>query len=320
MTDHTTSIVNALQILHDEEKSAKQTFKARAYLTVNDNIKALDKPVKCMDDLAGVKGIGEKIRAKIQEIFATGTLQRAVRVFNDPVSKAKRELATVWGIGPAKAAELVAMDILSVDELVLAAAENPDLLTTNQKIGLKYYWDFAARIPREEIHMHNRIISDAVASVTHGKMSAIIVGSYRRGAADSGDIDVLIHPFEIVTLAQQTAYFNKIIDQLQSEKYIVANLAHGSKKFMGACALPGQRCRRLDMLLTNSTEFPMALLYFTGSQAFNIRCRTRALEIGYTLNEHSLTPLKPDTLKVKFLDEKSVLDFLGIGWVEPTAR
>jgi DNA polymerase/3'-5' exonuclease PolX len=319
MSDHTSLIINALQILHDEEKSAKQTFKARAYLTVIDNINALQKPVTCMADLAGVKGIGEKIRAKIEEIFATGSLKRAVRVFNDPVSKAKRELATVWGIGPAKAAELVAMDILSVDELVLAASENPDLLTPNQKIGLKYYWDFAARIPREEMHKHSRVISDAVASVTHGKMSAVIVGSYRRGAAESGDIDVLLHPFEIVSLAQQTAYFNKIIEHLQSEKYIVANLAQGSKKFMGACALPEKRSRRLDMLLTNSTEFPMALLYFTGSQTFNIRCRTRALEIGYTLNEHSLTPLQ-EGAKINFLDEKSVLDFLGIGWVEPTAR
>ena len=319
MTDWTPSIINALQILHDEEKSAKQTFKARAYSTVIDNIKALGKPVTCMADLVGVKGIGEKIRAKIEEIFATGTLKRAVRVVNDPISKAKRELATVWGIGPAKAAELVAGDILSVDELVLASAENPDLLTTNQKIGLKYYWDFAARIPRDEMHKHNRVISDAVAKITGGKMSAIIVGSYRRGAADSGDIDVLMHPFENVTLAGQTSYFNKIIEHLQSEKYIVANLAQGQKKFMGACLLDGQRCRRLDMLLTNSTEFPMALLYFTGSQAFNIRCRTRALEIGYTLNEYSLTPLQGGA-KINFLDEKSVLDFLGIGWVEPTDR
>ena len=60
-----------------------------------------------------------------------------------------------------------------------------------QKKGLKYYEDILKRIPRLEIeHYKTKFgrINDKIPTGTHFE----IVGSYRRGADNSGDIDVII--------------------------------------------------------------------------------------------------------------------------------
>ena len=74
-------------------------------------------------------------------------------------------------------------------------------------------------------------------------------------------------------------------------------------------------------------EYAFALLYFTGSMAFNVVQRRRAIELGYTMNEHGLYKLTGTKKKTKgarlnqpFPDEKSIFDFLGLVYKSPTER
>ena len=74
-------------------------------------------------------------------------------------------------------------------------------------------------------------------------------------------------------------------------------------------------------------EYAFALLYFTGSMAFNVVQRRRALELGYTMNEHGLYKLigpkkktKGERLNHTFPTEKSIFDFLGMQFKKPTER
>ncbi len=46
--------------------------------------------------------------------------------------------------------------------------------------------------------------------------------------------------------------------------------------------------RHLDLRMFNVTHFPCAVLYFTGSDFFNVQMRLLALERGYTLNEYEV--------------------------------
>jgi replicative superfamily II helicase len=50
-------------------------------------------------------------------------------------------------LGPRGAEKLYQKGIKSIEDL----RKNEDLLTSMQKIGLKYYEDFKERIPREEV-------------------------------------------------------------------------------------------------------------------------------------------------------------------------
>lgn len=49
--------------------------------------------------------------------------------------------------------------------------------------------------------------------------------------------------------------------------------------------------RRIDIRIIPHDQYYCALLYFTGSDAFNRDMRTVALEKGFTLNEYSIRPI-----------------------------
>ena len=49
--------------------------------------------------------------------------------------------------------------------------------------------------------------------------------------------------------------------------------------------------RRIDFMFTPKKEFAFAILYFTGSKEFNTVMRQRALDLGYSMNEHGFTKM-----------------------------
>ena len=73
----------------------------------------------------------------------------------------------------------------------------------------------------------------------------------------------------------------------------------------------------------------MRLQYCTlqGSKAFNVVQRQRAIDLGYTMNEHGLYHLtgpkknkKGARVEGDFPTEKSIFDFLGLEYKGPTER
>jgi DNA polymerase/3'-5' exonuclease PolX len=147
-------------------------------------------------------------------------------------------------------------------------------------------------------------------------LQGTIVGSYRRKATSSGDIDMLL---------KGASGFKEYVAALKASKYIVEVLAEGDKKCLAICKLPGaadSKGRRLDLLVTPEAEYAYAILYFTGSDVFNVAMRKWALTKGYSLNEHLLTPLKPEETATPppMTTEKDIFDFLGLVYVEPEDR
>ncbi len=79
--------------------------------------------------------------------------------------------------------------------------------------------------------------------------------------------------------------------------------------------------RRLDLLMIPEHQYGSALLYFTGSDRFNVAFRQHALHKGYTLNEYGLTQMDPEVRAVPPLSsEKDLFHFLGLEYVEPWER
>jgi len=120
------------------------------YLKVNPNSEEL----KSSSDLKKLKlpGIGKTILEKFDEFIKTGTLEAVEKEKTNPINI----FTNIYGIGPAKAKELVtSKNILTLEELRLqqdTIQENKlPLLNAKQKIGLKYYEDLLKRIPRTEI-------------------------------------------------------------------------------------------------------------------------------------------------------------------------
>ena len=304
-------------------------FKARAYQKVIKQLTAwTGPPIRTMDDVAGVQGIGEKIREKIAEILATGHLAAADELRREGEMPRKDLWLKVYGIGPVKAKAIseIRPALQGFADLRRYADENPGYLNDKQAIGLKYAEHADLRIPRAEMHDHAAFVVAAAAAVSP-EFVAEVVGSYRRGAADSGDIDVLLTLPDEIPLAERKRRFAAVCDRLAADGYVTDVLAKGDKKFMGYARLPTAAAaaadsphRRLDLLLTPKDEYPYAVLYFTGSDRFNVAMRQRALDLGYTLNEHGMKPVAGAAAPPRMREERDIFRFLNMDYTEPSER
>jgi DNA polymerase beta len=324
-TDFRNIIIEDLELLRKKEQQDRNVFKVRAYDKVLKELRSLNKPIEKIEDIEDIPGIGARIKEKIREIIDTGVLKAAENIKADSGVNATDLIMGIYGIGAVKANDLIKNHkIRTIADLREAVAKNPKLLNEKQKIGLKYFEDIQERIPRKEMEQHEKEILKIVASIDKS-FEAIIVGSYRREAVSSGDIDVLIGIPEDMTEKDAEDKFKQIIQKFEDEKYITDILAKGPKKCLAVARISANdKSRRLDLLLTPAEEFPYALLYFTGSDKFNIKMRKKAIEMGYSLSEHGLKIIKKDTPSPPqppvMKTEKDVFEFLKIPYLAPKER
>lgn len=313
--DYRHNIIDALDILRKRDLAEKQPFKARAYATVIAQLHQSDHPVTCYEDLAFLTGVGKNIEQKIKEIIETGSLRTAEKAKEVYHIGAMDVLQRVYGIGPAKARQLVQAGIRSIAELRRAVDQDSTILHEKQLIGLRHYEELLVRIPRAEMREHQDVIK-------HYVENAELVGSFRRGAEDSGDIDVLIRVPAGTTIEDMRKKLHTYVNQLIQAGYIYEVLALGDHKCMAICRVDESgTARRLDLLMTPEEEYACALLYFTGSDRFNVAFRQHALQRGYTLNEHKITPIRRDIPAPPLLQtEQDLFHLLRLRYVPPEER
>ena len=310
MKEELSNIMNKLASIMNKNG---EPFKARAYQKAEETIMSFDGSITDINQLKGKEGIGSTIMEKLKEYSETGTLKILEREKNNPINL----LTEVYGIGFKKAKDLVEKKITTIEQL---REKQNEVLNDVQKVGLKYFEDILERIPRSEIDEYDKIFKNTFEKVADENSQYEIVGSYRRGAKNSGDIDVII-------TSKDDEVFKKFIDLLIQEHIIIEVLSRGKTKCLVITKLgSGNIARRVDFLYTTREEYPFSVLYFTGSKAFNTVMRGHALKMGYTLNEHRIrrlagspnTSLLPEESKIE--NEKDIFDFLQLEYKEPNER
>ena len=313
-------IIDAFITLRQRDATQKKEhwqFKVRAYTKVIEQLQATEKPITKIEDIDDIDGVGTKMRTKVQEILATGELAAAEQAKETMELGPLEVLKGVHGIGDAKAKELIEAGIKTIPQLRAAFAAKPSLLNKTQKMGIEYYDDIMKRIPRAELEKHEALL---MAALPEG-MDGTVVGSFRRGAETSGDIDVLLSMDE--PEETRTKAFHAYVKGLRDKGYMVEELSKGKQKNLSIVRLtPESTARRLDLLVIPVEQMPYALLYFTGSQEFNVEFRKQALKKGYTLNEHEMKLTGKVQAKAvpPLKTEEDVFAFLGIEYKGPKAR
>jgi DNA polymerase beta len=344
-TDYKQIIIDSLEVLRKRDLANKAPFGARAYANVISQLKTTSNHITKYEDTLIITGIGEKIKEKIKEIIETGTLASAERARKEYNMDAFDAFQKIYGVGPTKAVDLVNAGYSTIEELRDAVKTNPKLLNDKQKIGLRFYEDLLERIPRVEMEEHRDILHTLLPDEMEDYETEI-VGSFRRGAESSGDIDVLIRmPHNVNSNAANINAANinaaninaaninaaninaakehlaLYVKMLEGFGYITHILALGEHKCMAICNIFNGKSRRLDLLLTPDEEYAYALLYFTGSDRFNVAFRQYALNKGYSLNEHTLTPIRAGVKEVPYMKtEKDIFQFLDLRYIEPSKR
>lgn len=326
-------ITDFLTELADYEKNVNRSFhKSNAYRKAASAISRCKEPIRKGADARKLEGVGAKIAEKIDEFLTTGKLRKIEKIRSDETSQAISLLTRVTGIGPAAARKFVDEGLTTIELL----KENTNKLTHHQQIGVKYFDDFEKRIPRAEMEMLDKLVSERIQNLDKEYKSQVC-GSYRRGASSSGDIDVLLThcSFSSTDKKKRGELLEKVVTDLQTSKFITDVLSMGQTKFMGVCFLPKNQFdklqtddeaplfRRIDIRLIPQDQFPCAMLYFTGSDLFNKRMRTHALEKGFTINEYSIRPqgstgIPGEPLPVSC--EEDIFDYIDMPYVEPSKR
>ncbi|XP_022081994.1 DNA polymerase beta-like isoform X2 [Acanthaster planci] len=291
-------LVDVLSELANYEKNVtRQMHKYNAYRKAASTIAKYPEKITSGKEAKKLDGVGEKIAKKIDEILATGKLEKLEKIRADDTNVAINLMTRVTGIGPAAARKLVDDGITTIEEL----RKHQDKLNHHQKIGLKHFEDFEKRIPRPEMEKLETFIKAQVEDLDPDYI-ATICGSYRRGAASSGDIDILLtHP-----------------------EYTSAD------EKQGVCQLPAEEedeedhlFRRIDIRLIPKDQYFCGTLYFTGSDMFNKDMRAKAIEAGFTLNEYTIRPMGSTGIAGEPLpvnSEKDVFDVIGMAYKKPSER
>jgi len=311
-------LIENFQILVDYYKNLKDSgdpndkFRKSAYENAIISIRNLPYEITSINDVKGIRGIGESIREKIDSFLKTGKIPLVESIKQEKhITTGYEIFEKVWGIGPVKAQELYSQGFRTIKDL----KNNLGLLTKQQKIGVKYYEDLLADLTREKITTF-RIILKICLDKHFGKNSyrMEIAGSYRRRKPRSSDVDLLI--------SSNDFNLQELVNFLEECGIIKDVLAVNIEKFMGIANCPSNLWKnfRLDIEFVPEKEWVFGLLYFTGGKSFNKHIRSIANQKGYTLNQHGLFSQSTEKPVKNLNTEEDVMNFLGMQYVFPSER
>ena len=296
-----------------------EKYRQRAFNTAADILSNYPHPIPTGSALRNIAGIGGSSASVVEEWFQTGKIQR-LEDLRKQVSESKSRITlvvkspemvqkedtiklfrTIHGVGPKIAEKWYLKGWRKLDDIKI------DELSRAQQIGFQNLTELEEKIPRSEIDIFKQYIDIMLLNVPFK-----ICGSYRRGAKESGDIDVLLMETEGYTLSY-------IVQEMTKRNLIVDQLALGQTKFMGIIKLsPTHKKRRLDLRMVSKDVWSFATLYFTGCGELNIKMRRKAITMGLTLNEYCLT--KPTGEIIACPSEESIFRALEMSYLPPTER
>lgn len=300
------------------------SYKVNSIKKALEVIKGIDFTIKSGSQLKEYENIGKGSIKRIDEIINTGKL---AEVNEADVSGAHlayvEELTRIFGIGRIKAYELYTTHgIKSIDDLKKAVKDGKIDLPENIMKGIKYVDEIQLKIPRSEMdEIYSYLIYTGIR--VNNDMDVRMCGSYRREKEFCNDIDIIISHPDVNTReqAENSELMADFITELEQAGFMIDSFTSETvmTKYMGVCRLsPKHKLRRIDVRFIPQESYYTAILYFTGSRAFNLKMRNVALSMGYTLNEYRLLMGRNKTLQID--KEEDVFEILNMEYVKPADR
>jgi DNA polymerase IV len=194
----------------------------RAYSSSIATLSAYPYTLSSAQEVARLPGCGMKIALLYQEYKDTGQLSEVTEADADPRISVLKVFYEIWGVAETTAREFYNRGWRDLDDIV---EYGWNTLTRVQQIGVKYYDEFLMKIPRDEVASISNIILEHANKIQPG-FEMIIVGGYRRGKKESGDVDlVLSHRDKKATLG----FVEKIVLSLEATKHITHTLILSTK-------------------------------------------------------------------------------------------
>jgi DNA polymerase IV len=191
----------------------------RAYSTSIASLAAYPYKLTTAREILHLPGCDAKIANLWVEHANYGKIEEAEKAENDDELKVQRLFYNIWGVGATTAREFYKeKGWRDLDDVVEYGWSK---LTRVQQIGVKFYDDFLLPIPRPEVDDIASTIHQHAVKVRDKGMQSLVVGGYRRGKENCGDVDIILsHPDEDQTLNIIT----DIVASLEEEGWITHTL------------------------------------------------------------------------------------------------
>ncbi|KAI9784531.1 MAG: hypothetical protein M1816_000797 [Peltula sp. TS41687] len=316
--------IEILQEMADYYDRINDTWRPIAYRKAISVLRKQAQRISTFAEASALPHIGERLALKVEEIVSTDRLRRLESTKTDDChDQTLQTFLAIYGVGFAQANRWVSQGHRTLDDLLRRGVP----LTKNQRIGIDRHTDFNTRIPRSEVEALGAVVKNAACKLDPD-LQIVIMGSYRRGATTSSDIDLIVTKPRTSSDTLRTIVLERLIPTLFEQGFLKVALASTSprtgSKWHGACSLPvpqkkeninpnkpnnnehkhkadgkeKQRgnqeeedegvWRRIDFLLVPEEELGAAMIYFTGNDIFNRSLRLLARKKGMRLNQRGL--------------------------------
>jgi DNA polymerase (family 10) len=255
-------------------------------------------------------GIGADLDAKIHEIARTGSCA-LLRELRSAVPRGTASLLHIPGLGPKRVQALAEqLNVHSPTDLVNAlksgrARELRGFGPKTERRLLDALGAHRGKKPRVPLSAAQREAEPLLAylQLHPAVRKALVAGSLRRRRETVGDIDVLVASDRGTAVTRHFVAYPAFREVLaQGVKRASAVLASGLQ---------------VDLRIVPEESLGAALLYFTGSKAYNIELRKRAIARGLKLNEYGLYK---GLRRIAGADEESIYAALDLPWTAPERR
>ncbi|KAF1344855.1 DNA polymerase beta-like protein [Delphinella strobiligena] len=191
----------------------------RAYSTSIASLAAYPYKISNPREILQLPGCDIKIANLYIEYINTGKMKPAEDAEDNEELKVLRLFYNIWGVGATTAREFYYYrGWRELDDIVEYGWKD---LSRVQQIGVKYYSEFLSPIPRAEVEDIAATITRHAIKVRDAGIQTLVVGGYRRGKAECGDVDIIVsHPSE----KQTHEIVTDIVASLEAEGWITHTL------------------------------------------------------------------------------------------------
>jgi DNA polymerase (family 10) len=307
------------------EIDGQDSFRVRSYRNAAEAIEALPQQVADLiqepKKLLEVPGIGKGMLANLQMLFTNGRIEAQSEMLKK-YRPSMLELLKIQGLGP-KTIALIwsAYQVSDLEGVEKLAREGK--IRTLPRMGEKHELKLLKAI-EDYRRIAGRFLLDTAEELAEKLVEHLLAapgvekvtpaGSLRRGRETVGDLDILVTGKACIEAAPR----QETIEHLLRFPGLMDIIAQGENKV----SFRHRNGMQVDVRLLPPESFGAAMQYFTGSKAHNVALRQRALKMGFTLNEYSLSTVEgvEDGKPVARKTEEEIYAKLKLDFIPPELR
>lgn len=294
------------------ELSGENPFKARSYVNVARELEKSDADIEALvreKRLREIKGVGDALEQKIEELVTTGKLEYHQEL-RAQYPESLFDLFRIPGLGAKKIKTLhEELKINSLDELEKSCDGTIAALKGfGEKTEKKILEGIAFARKHQGLHLVHKAMAEAeqLREWLQQEKSLIrieLAGSLRRRKEVIKDIDI------VASSRKPESLMKRFVEAPNVDRVT----GHGDTK----SSVILRSGIAADLRVVRDEEFPFALHHFTGSKEHNVAMRQRAKDRDLKMNEYGV--FRGDTL-VPCDDETSIFKLLDLPYIQPELR